>query len=197
MKKAYLIGGEVFSFNGGLAAIAGLLLYVPLRTARWSNRPRPCDVPIRVFDKFLVSPLRAMASSPDLSGNELSRDRSSRNDHRPQVPAARLSRLTVRSGSHERSFADTNTDTFLNQISPYAVRDGVYSKLNTFLITTPEKHCSSKVECRKNNDSVGGGNFVSAWSRIGASHSSASTHRCNFFLSVLLFSDDLPTARDG
>jgi hypothetical protein len=92
-KRPYLIGGEVFSFNGGLAAIAGLLLYVPLRTARWSNRPRPrpCDVPIRVFDKFLVSPLRAMASSPDLSGNELSRDRSSRNDHRPQVPAARLS----------------------------------------------------------------------------------------------------------
>src|SRR6476619_1986340 len=48
----------------------------------------PSDVP---FDKFLVSPLRAMASSPDLSGNELSRDRSSGNDHRPQVPAARLS----------------------------------------------------------------------------------------------------------
>ena len=92
-KTAYLIGGEVFSFNGGLAAIAGLLVigdfattklrvlfcidhprshfvfhylrraeercppqaiasssrrqkravtlfYVPLRTARWSNRPR-------------------------------------------------------------------------------------------------------------------------------------------------------------
>ena len=37
--KAYLFGGEVFSFNGGLAAIAGLLLYIPLRTTRWSNRP--------------------------------------------------------------------------------------------------------------------------------------------------------------
>jgi hypothetical protein len=36
MKKG--LGGKVFSFNGGLAAIAGLLLYVPLRAARWSNR---------------------------------------------------------------------------------------------------------------------------------------------------------------
>jgi len=29
-----------------------------------------------------------------------------------------LVRLTVRLGSHERSFADTNTDTLLNQINP-------------------------------------------------------------------------------
>jgi hypothetical protein len=28
-----------------------------------------------------------------------------------------------------------------------------------------------KVECRKHNNPVGGGRFVSAWSRIGASHS--------------------------
>jgi hypothetical protein len=47
MKKRHLFGGEVFSFKvkssrliGGLAAIAGLLPHVPLRTARWSNRPR-------------------------------------------------------------------------------------------------------------------------------------------------------------
>jgi len=58
---------------------------------RFVPRTRPCDVPIRVLDKFLVCPLRALASSPDLSENELSRDRSSRNDYRPQVPAARLS----------------------------------------------------------------------------------------------------------
>ena len=61
------------------------------RVAHWtSSELVPCDVD-PLFDKFLVSPLRAMASSPDLSGNELSRDRSSRNDHRPQVPTARLS----------------------------------------------------------------------------------------------------------
>jgi hypothetical protein len=30
--------------------------------------------------------------------------------------------------------------------------------VNSF--TTPEKHCLSKVECRKHNDPVGGGNFV-------------------------------------
>ena len=60
---------------------------------------------------------------------------------------------------------------------------------------------SSKVECRKHNDPVGGGNFVSAWSRIGASHSNfficvyASMY---FFLSVLLFLTTFTamTARD-
>ena len=41
--------------------------------------------------------------------------------------------------------------------------------VNSF--TTREKHCLSKVDCRKHKNPVGGGNFVSAWSRIGASHS--------------------------
>ena len=41
--------------------------------------------------------------------------------------------------------------------------------VNSF--TTREKHCLSKVDCRKHNNPVGGRNSCSAWSRIGASHS--------------------------
>ena len=60
--------------------------------------------------------------------------------------------------------------------------------VNSF--TTREKHCLSKVEFRKHNDPVGGGNCLSAWSRIGASRSifpSASTHRCERQLSSVIW----------
>ena len=92
-----------------------------------------------------------MASSPDLSGNELSRDRSSRNDHGPQVPAARL---TVCQPSYLWLFDrvvtsdhfEAATDTLFNEISLIRrERDVAYSKLNTSLKFEQQKPDGSQV----------------------------------------------------
>jgi hypothetical protein len=83
------------------------------------------NVPICIFDEFLVSPLFALSASPDLAGNQLPRNRSSRDDHRPQVPAtegtdlcrsfAWLSELVVLNGhlsTPMQPVSSTKSDTF-------------------------------------------------------------------------------------